>query len=109
MPVSIVSTNQVPAELKQEFNVYKVTTLNGNTALKCEAEGRETPFYLSMAGGDDETAPFLHITTFRNSCFDATEIIEETEPVYPFKASDMPEKVQGMINMAEQWLINLYM
>ena len=102
---SIIETNQVPAALKQEFYIYGVVHMQDDTiALKCFSEDDDLAFFLFMAGGDDDTPPSLHIKHW------PTESEEPvTHPVYPFKVSDMPEKIQGMINIAEQWLDNLNM
>ena len=111
MSPSIIATHSVPAELKHEFYVDKMVQLHDYTALRCISDEstnfNPVVFYLYMAGADDvELAPSLHIMTFRPSCLDATETVQECNPVYTYVAADMPEKVQGLINMAEQWLIH---
>jgi hypothetical protein len=57
-----------------------------------------------MDATDEDSAPILTIYYLIE---EAEELTCHTQPVYPFQASDMPEKVQGMIDVAEQWLINL--
>ena len=99
MSPSILSTYTVPAVLKYEFNVEKVTNFLGHNALKCAPSIGDHAFYLYMTSDNEETEPFLHIHYMTT---DSEEIL--THPVYPFNAADMPEKVQGLINMAEQWL-----
>ena len=85
-----------------EFEVLKVTTHHDRTALKCKSEACELCFVLFMEGSDEDTAPTLHIRYWPDHS--ETPV---TAPIYPFVAAAMPEKVQGMINMAEQWLIHL--
>ena len=102
MSPSFVTTYEVPTVLKYEFNVEKVTDFCGANALKCAPSVGNHAFYLYMDGADEDSAPIL---TIHYMTPDSEELM--THPVYPFKASDMPEKVQGLINMAEQWLIHL--
>lgn len=99
---SIVSTYQVPTVLKYEFNVEKVTTFLGANALKCAPMVGSMAFYLYMDAADEDSAPILSIHYMTP---DSEELL--THPIYPYKASDMPEKVQGLLDMAEQWLIYL--
>ena len=99
---STVSTYQVPAVLKYEFNVEKVTTFLGFNALKCDPSVGNHAFYLYMDATDEDSAPIL---TIHYMTTDSEELL--THPVYPFQCSDMPEKVQGLLDMAEQWLVNI--
>ena len=113
MSPSIIATQSVPAELKHEFYVDKIVNIYDHTALRCISEEstnfNPVVFYLYMAGADDKNLEsFLHIMTFPANNPDYTDIQARVcNPVYPFNAADMPEKVQGLINMAEQWLIHL--
>ena len=102
MSPSIIASNSVPTVLKYEFNVEKVTTFLGFNALKCAPMVGSMAFYLYMDATDEDSAPIL---TIHYMTPDSEELL--THPVYPFKASDMPERVQGLINMAEQWLVHL--
>ena len=104
MSTSIIATNSVPTVLKDEFEVEKVTTFLGFNALKCAPEVGNTAFYLYMDSTDEDSAPILTIHYLHMST-DSEEFI--TQPVYPFEAQLMPERVQGLINMAEQWLVYL--
>ena len=102
MSPSIIETYEVPTVLKYEFSVEKVTTFAGFNALKCAPMVGSMAFFLFMDTEDEDSEPIL---TIHYMTPDSEELM--THPVYPFKASDMPEKVQGLINMAEQWLIHL--
>ena len=99
---SIASVYTVPTVLKYEFEVEKVTTILGFNALKCAPMVGSMAFYLYMDATDEDSAPIL---TIHYMSPDSEELM--THPVYPFEAADMPEKVQGLVNMAEQWLVYL--
>ena len=102
MSIQIIATNSVPVQLKEEFAVDKVVNCNGFNVLNCVSEENGYLFHLLMFGGTEEVAPTLHIKYFSQS-----KNTWVTKPVYPFVAAEMPERVQGLINMAEQWLVYL--
>ena len=102
MSPSFIATTPVPAVLQQEFNVEKIVQHNGRNALKCAPDAGSLCFLLFMAGDDEDTAPTLFIQHWPSD-----SELPVTQPVYPFEAKQMPERVQGLINMAEQWLVYL--
>ena len=102
MSPSFIATTSVPAVLKYEFEVEKVTTFLGFNALKCAPAVGNHAFFLYMDSTDEDSAPIL---TIHYMTTDSEKLI--TQPVYPFEARQMPERVQGLINMAEQWLVYL--
>ena len=104
---STIATHAVPEVLKSNFNVDKVvwSEQHNGHCLRCvpDTELPATSFFLFL-GLDPLGTPSLWIYIFGEEEYEFT-----AQPVYPFQASEMPESVQGMINMAEQWSLNLNM